>query len=52
LVDKTQEDYTISVIAFDLGQPSLRTFINIYVEIMTPNITPGGVSVTNYGKHF
>jgi hypothetical protein len=29
LVDKTQEDYTISVIAFDLGQPSLRTFINI-----------------------
>ena len=52
LVDKTQQDYTISVIAFDLGQPSLRTFINIYVEIMTPNITAGGVSVTNYGKHF
>lgn len=52
LIDKTQEGYTISVIALDLGQPPLTTLINIYVDIMTPNITVGDVSVTNYGKHY
>lgn len=52
LIDKTQENYSISVMALDLGQPSLTSFINIYVEIMTTNSTVGGAGVTNYGKNF